>query len=144
MGWGVTLPRPQPVEFSRENFLDAEVDVGHIVDLGYMLAVGHMLAAHHGGHMNGLTALQENCLRLIRDYIRREQRSPTRRELAKLTGQKSTHGVTQILGALQRKGYIRLEPPGKSRNIVVVRTPVKQLALIEEAASPVDSSGVSK
>jgi len=94
--------------------------------------------------MDALTARQEKCLRLIREYIRREQRSPTRRELAKLTGQKSTHGVTQFLKALQRKGYIELGPPGKSRNIVVIRTPVKQLALIEEAASPADSAGVSK
>ena len=94
--------------------------------------------------MDALTARQEKCLRLIRDYIRREQRSPTHRELAKLTGQKSTHGVTQILRALQRKGYIRLEPTGKRRNSVVVRTPLKQLALIEGVILPVDSAGVGR
>ena len=94
--------------------------------------------------MDSLTPLQERCLLLIRDHLQREGQAPTRRELAKLVGQKSTNGVNQILKALQRKGYIELEPPGKSRNIVVVRTPVRQLALIEEAALPVDSAGVSK
>lgn len=82
--------------------------------------------------MNGLTAIQENCLRIIRSYIRRERRPPTRRELAKLTGQRSTNGISQILAALERKGCIKMEPRGCPRNIVVLRIPAKQLSLLAD------------
>jgi SOS-response transcriptional repressor LexA len=77
----------------------------------------------------GLTELQERFLLLLRDYIRRHGKSPTRRELAKLGGQKSTHGVNQILNALNKKGHIRIDPPGATRNIIVRHVPAKQLSL---------------
>lgn len=82
--------------------------------------------------MDGLTTIQENCLRIIRNYITTERRPPTRRELAKLTGQRSTNGINQILAALERKGCIKMEPRGRARNIVVLRVPTRQLSLLAE------------
>jgi len=79
--------------------------------------------------MDGLTPIQDNSLRAIRRYLRQERRSPTRRELARLIGQKSTNGVNQILDALVKKGYIRLDPPSRARNIVLAQVPVRQLTL---------------
>lgn len=70
----------------------------------------------------GLTGIQENCLRVIRDFFAREGKGPTRRELLLLTGQKSTHGVNQILRALEKKGYLRIEPRGHYRNLKLART----------------------
>jgi SOS-response transcriptional repressor LexA len=80
---------------------------------------------------DGLTELQERFLLLIHDYIKRGGKSPTRRELAKLGGQKSTHGVNQVLRALEKKGYVRVHPLGVARNIVMHRVPAKQLSLPE-------------
>jgi SOS-response transcriptional repressor LexA len=76
-----------------------------------------------------LTELQERFLVLVDEYTRRHGESPTRRELARLGGQKSTHGVNQILKALERKGYINIYPPGEPRNIIVRYVPAKQLML---------------
>lgn len=78
---------------------------------------------------NDLTKIQERFLFIIRDFAKAEGMAPTRRELAKLGRQKSTHGVNQILLALEKKGYIRIDPPGKRRNIVVERLPTRQLVL---------------
>ena len=76
-----------------------------------------------------LTEIQENCLLIVVEYINREGRPPTRRELLKATGQKSTNGVNQILNALEKKGFIRIEPRRRSRNIIVIRVPTKQLSM---------------
>jgi SOS-response transcriptional repressor LexA len=95
-----------------------------------MLATEHMLAELKVQRVNeGLTELQERFLRLVDDYSKQNGRSPTRRELAKLGGQKSTHGVNQILAALEKKGYIGIDPPGEARNIIVRNVPAKQLTL---------------
>ena len=80
--------------------------------------------------MDGLTAIQDDCLRAITRYIRKEGRAPTRRELVELTDQRSTNGVNQLLRALAKKGCIRIGPTGKARNIVVLHIPPKQLSLI--------------
>ncbi len=82
--------------------------------------------------MNDLTSLQERCFLAIIRYIEANEKPPTRRELKQLLGQKSTNGVNQIVGALVKKGYIKLDPPGKKRNIVVLNKPSKQLSLIED------------
>lgn len=71
--------------------------------------------------MDGLTPRQTSCLKHIIEYIREHGIAPTRRELVRLAGQKSTNGVRQILLALEKKGYLRLHPPGGVRNIVVLR-----------------------
>jgi len=86
--------------------------------------------------MDGLTAIQDDCLRAIGTYIRKEGRSPTRQELAELIGQKSTNGVRQILQALQRKGYVKIGPPGRARNITVIHVPPKQLLLLPAEVKP--------
>ncbi len=71
--------------------------------------------------MDGLTPRQTGCLRHIIEYIRENGIAPTRRELVRLADQKSTNGVRQILLALEKKGYVKLHPPGRVRNIVVLR-----------------------
>ena len=76
--------------------------------------------------MDGLTAIQDDCLRIIERYIKEKGRPPTRREVAKLAGQKSTHGINQILRALVKKGYVNVAPRGRPRNIVVLQGPPEQ------------------
>jgi SOS-response transcriptional repressor LexA len=82
--------------------------------------------------MNELTGLQEQCLLAIISYIEANERPPTRRELKQILGQKSTNGANQILDALVKKGYIKIDPPAKKRNIVVLNKPSKQLSLNED------------
>ena len=82
--------------------------------------------------MDELTESQERCLLLIDRYIEEHGHSPTRQELSELLGQKSTNGVNQILEALQKKNYIKLEPPRQKRNIVIIRRPQRQMDLFDE------------
>ena len=81
--------------------------------------------------MDGLTSIQDSCLRALDRYVKQEGRSPTRRELVELAGQKSTNGINQILAALVKKAYIKLDPPNRPRNIKVLRVPTRQLAFEE-------------
>jgi len=81
--------------------------------------------------MDGLTAIQEKYLRVIANFLEQNGRAPTRRELASLTGQKSVNGVRQHLTALQKKAYIKLDPPGRIRNIQILRMPIRQLTLFD-------------
>ena len=71
--------------------------------------------------MRLLTRRQDECLRVIVRYISQNGYAPTRRELASLLSQSSRNGVNQMLAALCSKGYIRLEPQGQARNIVLVK-----------------------
>lgn len=82
--------------------------------------------------MEELTELQERGLLLIDVYIKEHGQAPTRRELAELLGQKSTNGVNQMLQQLEKKRYIKLDPPRKKRNIKVIRKPQVQLNLFNE------------
>jgi SOS-response transcriptional repressor LexA len=82
--------------------------------------------------MDNLTPIQEESLVVIDHYIEEHSESPTRQELSKMLGQKSTNGVNQILEALRKKGYIRLDPPRRKRNIVVLRRPHKQMDLFDK------------
>ena len=82
--------------------------------------------------MDELTESQERCLLLIDRYIEEHGHSPTRQELSELLGQKSTNGVNQILEALQKKGYIKLEPPRRKRNIVILRRSHRQMELFDD------------
>ena len=80
--------------------------------------------------MEELTELQESCLNLILSFLRQDGgKPPTRRELMNLLHQKSINGVNQILGALQKKGYVKLGPARQRRNITILRHPEKQLDL---------------
>ena len=85
--------------------------------------------------MDGLTPLQDKCLRLIQSYVTRERRPPTRRELCRLMSQRSTNGVNQVLDALEKKGYLKTSPRNRPRNIEVLRVPPKQLSLGDEFGS---------
>ncbi len=82
--------------------------------------------------MDGLTDIQYEYLRLIARFIEKEGYSPTRRELAKLTSQKSVNGVRQHLNALKNKGFVKFDPPGRPRNIHIIQMPQIQLSLFEE------------
>jgi SOS-response transcriptional repressor LexA len=79
--------------------------------------------------MSELTEIQERCLKIIITFTQKNGKPPTRKELADLVGQKSTNGINQILSALNKKGYIKIDPPGKRRNIMVLRGNSKQLVL---------------
>lgn len=82
--------------------------------------------------MDELTELQERGFLLTDRYIKEHGQAPTRRELAEMLGEKSTNGVNQILEALQKKGYIKLEPPRRRRNIVILRRPHRQMELFDD------------
>ena len=86
--------------------------------------------------MDGLTPVQDRCLRAIDEYTKRHGRAPTRRELAELVDQKSTNGINQILRALLKKGHVALGPRAKARNIQVVSVPPRQLRLAVEVGKP--------
>lgn len=57
-----------------------------------------------------LTARQAEMLEIIRGYVARTGRPPSRPELAKMLGIASTNGVFKHLDALARKGAIELVP----------------------------------
>jgi SOS-response transcriptional repressor LexA len=82
--------------------------------------------------MEELTELQERGLLLIDGYIKEHGQAPTRRELTELLEQKSTNGVNQILQQLQKKGYIKLQPPRRRRNIVILRLLHRQMDLFDD------------
>ena len=82
--------------------------------------------------MDKLTESQNRCLLLIDHYIEERGHSPTRQELLELLGQKSTNGVNQILGSLQKKGYIKLDPPRRKRNIVILKQSHRQMDLFDK------------
>lgn len=84
------------------------------------------------GEPGELTKLQYTCFRLIDHYIKEKKQAPTRRELTELLGQKSTNGVNQILQALQKKGYIKLDPPRQKRNIKILKRPQRQMDLFDD------------
>lgn len=71
--------------------------------------------------MKGLTDRQYEYLRVIRNYIRAFGRAPTLRELRKLFNVRSTNAVASVVGALERKGQIRMAgKKGGARRIQVV------------------------
>jgi len=82
--------------------------------------------------MDELTKYQEQCLLQIDRYIEEHRHSPTRQKLSELLGQKSTNDVNQILEALQKKGYIKLDPPRQKRNIVILKRPRRQMDLLDK------------
>jgi len=84
------------------------------------------------GELGELTKLQYRCFCLIDHYIKENKQAPTRRELTELLGQRSTNGVNQILKQLQKKGYIKLDPPRRKRNIVILRRPHRQMDLFDD------------
>lgn len=80
---------------------------------------------------NELTAKQEKIFIAVDSYIKDKVISPTRKELAEITGEKSVNGVNQKLNQLQAKGYLKIHPPGKKRNITILKWPYSQKELFD-------------
>ena len=69
----------------------------------------------------GLTKRQGEALELIRRYIKDHTKPPTFRELGEQMGINSTRAVSDLLKALEKKGYIEREA-GRSRGINLPKT----------------------
>jgi repressor LexA len=69
----------------------------------------------------GLTKRQGEALEFIRRYIKDHSKPPTFRELGAQMGINSTRAVSDLLKALERKGYIEREA-GRSRGINLPKT----------------------
>ena len=83
--------------------------------------------------MEELTELQESCLNIVVSFLGQNGgKPPTRRELMDFLQQKSINGVNQILTALEKKGFIKINPPKKKRNILVIKRQNKQLTLFQD------------
>jgi repressor LexA len=67
--------------------------------------------------MRPLTERQNQILEFIRDYISKNLKPPTVREICEEFKFKSTNAVYSILKSLEKKGYIK-KVNGKSRNII--------------------------
>src|SRR3984957_20154421 len=57
-----------------------------------------------------LSPRQQQILARIAEFIARESRPPTRADLARAMGLRNRQGIDQHLRALERKGYLELEP----------------------------------
>jgi repressor LexA len=69
----------------------------------------------------GLTKRQGEALEFIRRFIKEHSKPPTFRELGEQMGINSTRAVSDLLKALERKGYIEREA-GRSRGINLPKT----------------------
>ena len=67
-----------------------------------------------------LTGQQQLLFQLL-EWRLAEGRCPTRRELMKLLGVRSTHAVNTHIAALVRKGWISWGGAGRSRNLELPR-----------------------
>jgi len=74
--------------------------------------------------MKSLTKRQNQVFEFIKDYISKNLKPPTVREICEKFNLKSTNAVDSILKSLERKGYIQ-KIKGKSRNIVLKNTTLK-------------------
>jgi repressor LexA len=57
-----------------------------------------------------LSPRQQQILQRIADFIAQQSRPPTRADLARVMGLRNRQGIDQHLRALERKGYLELEP----------------------------------
>lgn len=57
-----------------------------------------------------LTERQNEGYEFIRSHMRTERKPPTLREIGEALGIRSTNGVSKLLDALEKKGYIEREP----------------------------------
>ncbi|UPJ65266.1 hypothetical protein [Bradyrhizobium sp. 191] len=86
----------------------------------------------------GLTTAQREFLEAIEGHIAQHRQPPSYREIAKMFGFKSTGRVTEVLRALQERGWITFLP-GRARSITVLdkaspRTGGYELPLALDAA----------
>ncbi len=80
---------------------------------------------------NELTEKQQRTFEVLDQYIKENGIASTRKELKELLNEKSVHGVNQKLRQLEKKGYIRIHPPGKNRNIIILKWPYNQMELFD-------------
>ncbi|MFA5197312.1 MAG: transcriptional repressor LexA [Patescibacteria group bacterium] len=59
--------------------------------------------------MKPLTSKQQRILNAIREFMRQENRMPTRSELAEQLGFKSANSIQQYFSVLKEKGYLELD-----------------------------------
>ena len=78
-----------------------------------------------------LTEKQQRTLPVVDQYTKEKEIAPIRQELEELLNEKSVHGVNQKLRQLEKKGYIIIHPPGKKRNIVILKWPHNQMNLFD-------------
>src|SRR5262245_34435988 len=57
-----------------------------------------------------LSPRQQEILQLIAEFMAQQDRPPTRADLARALGLRNRQGIDQHLRALERKGYLQLEP----------------------------------
>ena len=81
---------------------------------------------------NELTEKQQRTFEVVDKYKKEKEIAPTRQELKELLNEKSVHGVNQKLRQLEKKGYIKIEPPGRKRNIVILRRSHRQMGLFDD------------
>lgn len=81
--------------------------------------------------MYGLTQEQANFLRTLRAHIGPDGRAPTRRELMRLTGIRSTSGIQRYLQVLEERGYIKTLRY-KSRSIMIVGQMQDKINMLED------------
>jgi repressor LexA len=78
-----------------------------------------------------LSPRQQQILQQISEFILRQGRPPTRADLARALGLRNRQGIDQHLRALERKGYLQLEP-GIARGLRVLQA--EPLALPQRSA----------
>ena len=66
-----------------------------------------------------LTERQNQVFEFLRDFIRRNGKPPTIKEIGERIGVRSTNGVYKMLVALEKKGYIT-RTPNEARGITIV------------------------
>jgi repressor LexA len=77
--------------------------------------------------LSPLSPRQQQILRLISQFIARHGLPPTRADLARALRLRNRQGIDQHLRALERKGYLRLEP-GIARGIRLLPTATETAA----------------
>src|ERR1035437_11023299 len=68
-----------------------------------------------------LSPRQQQILQRITEFIAQQGRPPTRADLARALGLRNRQGIDQHLRALERKGYLQLEP-GIARGLRVLHS----------------------
>jgi len=76
-----------------------------------------------------LSPRQRQILERIAAFIAREGRPPTRADLARAMGLRNRQGIDQHLRALERKGYLQLEP-GIARGLRLLHSQAPRSALL--------------
>jgi repressor LexA len=79
-----------------------------------------------------LSPRQQQILTRIAEFIAQQGRPPTRADLARAMGLRNRQGIDQHLRALERKGYLELEP-GIARGLRLVDSEASRDALHEVA-----------